>query len=258
MARRRIELACAQRYGKVSLIALDWAKAFDSIHIESLRDAMRRMGIPAEYCDVVLSLMRERKFYVDELGSKSGQRAQRSGITQGCTLSPLLFIVLMPALMFDAFDSLSHDARAAYEKGDLADITFADDTLLLGASPRFLSEFLSAVASAGQRYGMELHFGKLQLLNIQCNLQVPMPNGASLSASNGMTYLGTVLKEDGHMGSELGRRIGFANREVKDLCKDWRHSNVTRKRKLHIFSALIESKLLYGLACCCFTLSNDA
>ena len=55
------------------------------------------------------------------------------------------------------------------------------------------------------------------------------------------------------MGSELGRRIGLAKREFKDLCKVWRHSNVTRKRKLHIFSALIESKLLYGLACCCFT-----
>ena len=163
---------------------------------------------------------------------------------------------MMSVLMHDAIGMLSPAARAAYERGDLADITFADDTLLMGVSPQFLSEFLDAMASAGRRYGMELHYGKLQLLNVQCNCNFEMPNGQQLVASDGMTYLGTVLTEDGRLNNELGRRIGAARAELVALTKVWRHSSLTTKRKLQICSSLVESKLLYGLLTCSLTVAE--
>ena len=237
-------------------MALDWAKCFDSIHLDSLGDSMRRIGFPHSLTQMLLGMMRARKFYVEDFGSCSEQRRQHSGITQGCTLSPLLFIVMMSVLMHDAIGMLSPAARAAYERGDLADITFADDTLLMGVSPQFLSEFLDAMASAGRRYGMELHYGKLQLLNVQCNCNFEMPNGQQLVASDGMTYLGTVLTEDGRLNNELGRRIGAARAELVALTKVWRHSSLTTKRKLQIYSSLVESKLLYGLLTCSLTVAE--
>ena len=69
----------------------------------------------------------------------------------------------------------------------------------------------------------------------------------------GLTYLGTILNADWRIGSELGRRIGCAKREFKDLCKVWNHSNLSQTRKLNIYQALVESKLLYGLSCCCLS-----
>ena len=156
----------------------------------------------------------------------------------------------MSLLMHDAVGMLSPQAREAYERGDLADITFADDTLLSGASPKFLAEFLQAVATAGARYGMELHYGKLQLLNVQCGLNLPMPNGQNLMPSPGMMYLGTVLNGDGQIGGELSRRIGCAKADCRKLCKVWKHSSLSTRRKREIYKNLVESKLLYGLACC--------
>ena len=160
-ARRRIELALAQRNGQLSLLALDWAKAFDSVNVDSMLDALRRFGVPANFIGCIESLMRNRHFYVRDCGACSSERPQLSGITQGCTLSPLVFIVVMSALMHDAVSMLSQPAREAYRKGDLADLAFADDTLLLGVSPAYVTEFLGAVSAAGQRYGMSLHYGKL-------------------------------------------------------------------------------------------------
>ena len=75
----------------------------------------------------------------------------------------------MTVLMHDAKQMLSDAARVAYEKGDLADLVYADDTLLFGVSSKFLEEYLWAVAAAGRRYGLELHTGKLQLLHINSN-----------------------------------------------------------------------------------------
>ena len=84
------------------------------------------------------------------------------------------------------------------------------------------------------RYGMELHYGKLQLLNVQCDFRLPMPNGEALSSSTGMIYLGTSLSADGYLGTELGRRIGFAKREFQALSKLWSHSNLPWARKFEV------------------------
>ena len=44
--RRRVDLAAAQRNGKVFVMALDWAKAFDSINPEAMLAGLRRFGLP--------------------------------------------------------------------------------------------------------------------------------------------------------------------------------------------------------------------
>ena len=66
----------------------------------------------------------------------------------------------MSVLMHDACSFLSPAARAAYQRGQLADVTFADDTLLVGIAPRYVAEYLEAVSKAGKRFGLELHFAK--------------------------------------------------------------------------------------------------
>ena len=79
---------------------------------------------------------------------------------------------------------------------------------------------------------MELHYGKLQLLNAQRDIQVAVPYGQPLSSASGMTYFGTVLTEDGCLGNEPGRRIGCAKAELTALSKVWKHSSLTTRRKL--------------------------
>ena len=95
IARWRIKLARAQRNGAVSLLAVGWAKAFDSINVVSLLDALRRAGLQTAFLSMVQGMLSARRFYVRDFGSTSGEYDQLSGISQGCTLSPLLFIVAM-------------------------------------------------------------------------------------------------------------------------------------------------------------------
>ena len=78
-----------------------------------------------------------------------------------------------------------------------------------------LAEFLQAVATAGERFGMELHNGKLQLICIRCTEPVSKPNGEPLQPQQQMQYLGTTLSEDGRVSSELSRRIGQARSEFR-------------------------------------------
>ena len=71
-----------------------------------------------------------------------------------------------------------------------------------------------------------------------------------------MGYLGTTLAEDGRIRSERGRRIGIARADFDTLSRVWNHSALGRKRKLSIYQALVESKLLYGLATVCMNVAE--
>ena len=148
---------------------------------------------------------------------------------------------------------LPRQAREAYDRGDLADLVYADDTLLIGASTKHLETFLAAVEAAGRYFGLELHDGKFQLLQVQTEERVRTTSGKDIASSKSLLYLGSSLCADGRIGSELSRRIGAAKADFQALTKVWRHSSLSRARRFQIFTALIESRFLYGLASGCFT-----
>ena len=158
----------------------------------------------------------------------------------------------MSALMEDAVNALSPGALAAYRRNDFADIAFADDTLLLGTSTEYLSEFAEAVAQSGRAYGLELHVDKFQLLQINTQRRVRIA-GNPVTAETKIAYLGTTLCEDGRMATELSRRIGLAASDFRTIQQVWRHSSLPLSWRLRVFSSLIMSKLMYSLPAGCFT-----
>ena len=55
---------------------------------------------------------------------------------------------------------------------------------------------------------------------------------------------------------EVNRRIGTAKGDFLALQKVWKRSACTWPKKVHIFNALIESKLLYSLSSLCLTVAE--
>ena len=142
MVRRQIDKALAQKYGQRGMVALDWKKAFDSINVESLLLALKRFGIPPKLVRIIQHVYSDRRFRVVGDASPSAERLQRSGISQGCPLSPFLFVILMSVVIQDSFDLLNKEDRERYSDGALDAVLYADDTLLLGSDSGSLPENL--------------------------------------------------------------------------------------------------------------------
>ena len=75
--------------------------------------------------------------------------------------------MLMTVLMRDAIHRLPAKEKEAMKREDMAELLYADDTLLLSVSADSLEKFLACVSQAGAEYGLQLHFGKFQLLHIR-------------------------------------------------------------------------------------------
>ena len=83
VARRRIELALAQRGGSISLLALDWARAFDSVSPAALCNSLKHFWLPVQFVVMVEGFYHDRQFFVREGGVDCSLRRQKFGISQG-------------------------------------------------------------------------------------------------------------------------------------------------------------------------------
>ena len=247
-ARRAIDRALADKNGRLHLLALDWQKAFDSINADAMMNALRRFGVPLHFRQVVTSIYSGRVFEVRECSEASERSCQDSGICQGCPLSPFLFVIVMTLLMHDAKQLLSTSARNAMSRGDLSDILYADDTLLMGSVAAHVEEYALAVERAGAMYGMSLHWGKTQALRVGDADVMRKADGSVFDDTGTLQYLGAVLCSDGRIDSELSRKLGTARGDFNKLQKVWGHSAVSLPDKLRFFNAFVLSKLRYGLA----------
>ena len=156
--------------------------------------------------------------------------------------------MVMTVLMSDAAESLGEECQQLMSTGVLTDLLYADDTLLLSETPPGLEKFLQAITTIGGTYGLKLHVWKFQLLRIRTQADVRLADGSVIPPQAELTYLGATIADDGRFGQELARRLGMAKTDFRELARVWKHSALSRARKIRIFDSLIVSKLLYGLA----------
>ena len=155
--------------------------------------------------------------------------------------------MLMSVMMKDAIGSLSLESQALYGTGSLDSLLYADDTLIVGVKEERVQELLDAVATTGKQYGMELHWSKFQLLQVNGEYKLSAPDGSVIEPTGVMTYLGACIYADGGIKSELNRRLGAAWSDFCKLSRLWKHTALSRARKIQILQAVITSRLLYSL-----------
>ena len=154
----------------------------------------------------------------------------------------------MSVIMYDSLTQLTPEDQELMQRSALATVLYADGTLLISVSEHSLQRLLHAVATTGARFGMQLHWGKFQLLNVRCDMKVCTEAGEPIAAKDTMGYLGATLSADGRVDTELSRRIGAAWAEFRKLDRLWKHTTLPAARKLSVFQAIVAPGLLYSLS----------
>jgi len=88
-----------KRNRSIFVVFLDLAKAFDSVNHELLTRALRRQGCPDQFIRIVKDLYDGAVTRVSNGVTSTQDIDIRSGLKQGCSLSPLLFNMVMDELV---------------------------------------------------------------------------------------------------------------------------------------------------------------
>jgi len=243
-----VEAAWEMADGKIILLVLDWAEVFDSVSPRALSNALRRFGLPQAFISMVDGIYVDRKFFVRTAGVDSNVKTQAFGISQGCPLSPFLFVIMMTVLMHDANRMVSEKfGHAAAPYLVSRTLLYADDTLIKESDARVVQYFMDSIAEIGAQYGMQYNWTKLEALRVRHDGHIDLPDGTHVKEKESMIYLSGILSADGRVEAELSRRLGMANADFAKLKAVWSHANISQQRKVVTYKACVIQKLLYCL-----------
>ena len=245
---RRLTDVVEQGHDKLILIFLDWEKAFDKISHEKMFQSLHRMSIPVEILDAIKAIYQKPMFQVMHRDKFSSWLSQRTGIRQGCPLSPYLFIVTMHVLFHDVHRRFNDPRYAKTFQGiNFHELLYADDTLILTKSFASANQYLHLIEEESQYLDLNLNKSKCCYIAFNCRGSIAFQNGDPMKSTDESTYLGASITRTVNPKHEIRRRISATMAILKKLDIFWGKAQCNRSWKLRVFNAVITSKVLYGL-----------
>ena len=122
----------------------DFEKASDSVDRDTLWKLLRHYGVPVKIVNIIRSSYERLSCRVIHRGQPTEAFNVRTGVRQGCLLSPFLFLI--------AIDGVMRTATAQARNGiqwtlwlQLGDLDFAEDLALLSHTHRQMQEKTNSV-----------------------------------------------------------------------------------------------------------------
>lgn len=176
-----------------TVVLLDFRKTYDALCREFLFAALHRFGYDPAFVQLIRR-MHERttvRFLVN--GELSSAREIRSGIRQGCTLAPLLFIVAaeMLALAVSQDDVISGIETGAGATGKHKVSSSVDDTAVFLGSATELKRLLDLLDEFGAISGLRVQPRKNVIISLNtAHTQVSALGVPVLQSGQTTRYLG--------------------------------------------------------------------
>ena len=144
---------------------IDFEKAFDSFsRRELLWKLLRHYGMPDKMVTIIRVLYEGFSAQVVHNGQKTQPLNMRTGVRQGCLLSPLLFLVALDWVTRTAFDR-KRGIQWTFTTS-LEDLDFADDLALLSHRIQDMRDKPRALEVQGAKVGLKINATKTKLMRI--------------------------------------------------------------------------------------------
>ena len=245
-ALRNIIEQCTEWQRQLYINFIDFQKAFDSIHRDSLWKILKSYGIPDPIVQVIKSFYRN---FTCSVGNSDISFEVQTGVRQGCVMSALLFNVAIDFVMRRATEDQPRGIRWT-PFYILEDLDFADDLAVLAHTHRHMQDKTSKLDTAAKQIGLTINDKKTEVMML--NVTTPEAirlNGKDLPVTDCFTYLGSVVRNDGGAADDIKSRLGKARNAFIMLNKVWRSSIYSIQTKLKMYTSCVLSTLLYGSEC---------
>ena len=225
---------------------VDYEKAFDSLDRQTLWRLLRHYGVPQKIVDIIRNSYEGMTCRVVHGQQITDAFQVKTGVRQGCLLSPFLFLLAIDWVM----KTSTHQRRNGIQWtlwDQLDDLDFADDLALLSHTQQQMQEKTSDVATTSARIGLSIHKGKSKVLKVNATSTTPiMLDEEALEEVESFVYLGSTVDIQGGTDADVRTRVGKARMAFQQLRNVWVSRHLSKKLKIRIFNTMVKPVLLYG------------
>ena len=214
---------------------------------------MKKYNIDTKLINLIQSLYEKASSAVIHKGICGDWFPTKTGVRQGCLLSPTLFNIFLEDIMNDALSN--HTGSIKINGRNITNLRFADDIDGLAGSEEELINLTECLFKSANRFGMEINPSKTKLMlnddNCQPNIDI---HGEIIETVKSFKYLGSIINENGSR-KEILSRAAQASQAYSNLKIIWNDKDIRLKYKLKLMDSLVNSIFLY--ACETWTLTAE-
>ena len=244
---------------------MDLTKAYDSVNHSALITILKQYRVPQQLINIIKELYTGTWCCVRTAEGTSEDFEVKTGVRQGCVLSPLLFNCFMDRIVRDAMEMTRGGLHVEYTtRGGLflsyrdktplttciQNALYADDLTLVAENRKELQQMIDALDKACTRWGMRISGDKTKVLSIgepPGDHPAITLKGQALEEVDSFSYLGSEVQQTSRAEKEVKTRIERAATVYQMWRrKVFRSRNLSRRTKVQVFRAMVMSVLLYG------------
>ena len=159
------------RSRKPSIMAsLDWNSAFDSVTHQGLLNNLNYFKPHNRTCSIIQKIYSQAKCKVKYKGQRSTPFRIESGLLQGESFSPFLFIMTTSKIMEETNDEITKQGivKVKLTKNYETNlINFSDDTFAVTYNIEDMSKLIRILEKVGGKYGLTLNPDKIQIMGLK-------------------------------------------------------------------------------------------
>ena len=222
---------------------VDFQKAFDSLHRETMWKVLKSYGIPRKIINIIRAIYCDTKCNIRLETNTTDAFEINTGVRQGCILSPFLFTLVINEIL-QRQDGKGYGIDISGKR--LFDMDFADDIALISSSNAQLQKCSDELRQNSEKVGLRFNIKKCETMGTLGNIgNIEIGNEIVKDVEN-FTYLGSIISNNGQASNEIKSRLGKAGAAFGKMHKIWSSKQINLKTKLNIYHATITSILLYG------------
>ena len=168
---RRILEGVRAKNLQVTLIFVDFTKAFDSIHRGKMEQILLAYGIPKETVAAITILYRNTKIKVRSPDGDTEYFDIVAGVLQGDTLVPYLFIICLDYVLRTSIDKIKENGfeltkkrSRRYPATTITDADYADDIAILANTPDQAETLLHNLERVAATIGLYVNAHKTEYM----------------------------------------------------------------------------------------------
>ena len=207
---------------------------------------MQHYGFPLKFITIIQQLYKNATCQVVHNGKLTEPFSIKTGVRQGCILSPTIFLIVVDWIMKQSTTQKKTGIQWTFAK-QLEDLDFADDIALLSHKQQDAQEKLGRVAEEAEKTGLRININKTEVMRVNNKQQDPIRlQQENIKEADKFVYLGSVVSKDGGSDEDIRSRINKARHVFQTLRLIWRSSALSLHNKTRIFNTNVKSVLLYG------------
>ena len=255
LALRRIIEEARIRQSNLVCVFVDFSKAFDSVSRGALPLVLRAYNVPQQLISAVMALYQDTRAAVVTPDGLSDLFSTTSGVLQGDTLAPFLFVLLLDWVLRtglptneDGFLLCRRTSRRHPEKR-LCVLAYADDLALLASSAEGAQRLMDRLTEAAARVGLVINTRKTEVLTVPEDLPAEIwcrggdGSALRLPRCQRFTYLGGLVPS---VQEDMTRRRGLAWAAFRSVRPVLQSEALPDRLRTALFQATVETVLLYN------------